>query len=215
MSSASRLLPHSQSVLLIISFLCRLVKSLQQNIKCVDKLPRRLYNLIMIKSILGQDPVIDESVYIAEGAAVIGNVVIGKNSSVWFNAVVRGDAAKIIIGSRSNVQDNCTLHVDPEMECRIGDDVTIGHNAVVHSAVIGNNVLIGMNATVLNGARIGDNSIVAAGAVVTENAVIPCNTLVAGVPAKPIKTLDDSVAKSITTNAAVYAQAAKTYRNAE
>lgn len=188
---------------------------MQQNIKNVDKLPRRLYNLIMIKSILGQEPVIDESVYIAEGAAVIGNVVIGKNSSVWFNAVVRGDAAKIIIGSRSNVQDNCTLHVDPEMECRIGDDVTIGHNAVVHSAVIGNNVLIGMNATVLNGARIGDNSIIAAGAVVTENAVIPCNTLVAGVPAKPIKTLDDSAAKKITTNAAVYAQAAKAYRNAK
>lgn len=168
----------------------------------------------MIKSIFGNTPVIDESAYIAENATVIGNVTIGKNSSAWFNAVIRGDAARIIIGARSNVQDNCTLHVDPDLECRIGDDVTIGHNAVVHSAVIGNNVLIGMNATVLNGAIIGDNSIVAAGAVVKENTVVPCNTLVAGIPAKPIKTLDDSAAKKIKANAGAYAQAAKAYRNA-
>jgi carbonic anhydrase/acetyltransferase-like protein (isoleucine patch superfamily) len=127
---------------------------------------------------------IHESVYLAEGVRIAGDVTIGADSSVWFNAVLRGDCAAIRIGSRSNIQDNAVIHADPGIPCTIGDGVTVGHTAIVHGAEIGDNVLIGMHSVVMNGAKVGANSIIGVGAVVTEGTEIPPGSLVIGMPGK-------------------------------
>lgn len=144
----------------------------------------------MIMVYKGISPEIDENAFVAPNATVIGKVKIGENSSVWFGAVLRGDESPITIGRGSNVQDNAVLHCDLGSPMSIGDNVTIGHGAIIHGATIGDNVLIGMGAIVLNGAKIGDNCIVGAGAVVKENAEVPANSMLVGVPAKVIRTLD-------------------------
>jgi carbonic anhydrase/acetyltransferase-like protein (isoleucine patch superfamily) len=123
-------------------------------------------------------------VYVAEGARIVGDVTIGEESSVWFNAVLRGDCDAIRIGRRTNVQDNCLLHTDPGLVCTIGDGVTIGHLAIVHGAEIGDNVVVGMHAVVMNRAKVGANSIIGVGAVVTEGVEIPPGSLVMGLPGK-------------------------------
>ena len=143
----------------------------------------------MIKDFAGKKPIIDESAFIAENAAVIGDVTIGKGSSVWYSAVLRGDMCAITIGENSNIQDNATVHVGMKEPAVIGNGVTVGHNALVHGAVIKDNALLGMGSVVLDGAVIGENSIVAAGAVVTAKTVVPPNSLVAGVPASVVKEL--------------------------
>ncbi len=127
---------------------------------------------------------IHESVYLAEGVRIAGDVTIGENSSVWFNAVLRGDCAAIRIGRESNIQDNCVLHADPGVPCVIGDGVTVGHSAIVHGAEIGDNVVIGMHAVVMNRAKVGANSIIGVGAVVTEGVEIPPGSMVMGLPGK-------------------------------
>jgi carbonic anhydrase/acetyltransferase-like protein (isoleucine patch superfamily) len=126
----------------------------------------------------------DPSVFIAAGAVVVGNVAIGAESSVWFNAVIRADAEAVSLGRRTNVQDGCVLHADPGYPCRIGDGVTVGHRAIVHGAIVDDNVVIGMGAIVLNGAKIGRDSLIAAGAVVTEGSEVPPGSLVVGMPGK-------------------------------
>ncbi len=132
----------------------------------------------------GMVPDVHESVYIAENAVVAGDVVIGENSSVWFNAIVRGDENYIRIGARTNIQDNCVLHVTQKTHpLFIGDDITIGHSAVVHGCRIKSRCLIGIGAVVLDGAVVGEQSIVAAGSVVKEDMIVPPCTLVAGIPA--------------------------------
>ena len=132
----------------------------------------------------GKVPEIHESAYVAGSAIVLGDVVIGADSSVWFNAIVRGDENYIRIGSRTNVQDNCVLHVTHKTHpLFLGDDITIGHGAVVHGCRIKNACLIGIGAVVLDGAVVGEQSIVAAGSVVKEGMIVPPRTLVAGVPA--------------------------------
>ena len=142
----------------------------------------------MIIEFRGVKPDIHESVFIAEGAAVIGDVKIGAMSSVWYSAVVRGDMHHIRIGERSSIQDGAILHVvSGKFPLEIGDDVTIGHAAVVHGCTVHDRVLIGMNATVLDGATVREGSIVAAGAVVLEGVDVPENTLVAGIPAREIR----------------------------
>ena len=143
----------------------------------------------MLKTYHGVTPQVDESTFLAETAVLIGDVRVGPLSSIWYGAVLRGDESPIRIGKGTSVQDNCVLHCDRCSPMVIGDNVTIGHGAVVHGATIGDNVLIGMGAVVLNGAKIGKNSLVAAGAVVKENADIPENSMVVGVPAKIIRTL--------------------------
>jgi carbonic anhydrase/acetyltransferase-like protein (isoleucine patch superfamily) len=128
----------------------------------------------MLRAYRGRLPVVHPTAYVDASAQVIGDVEIGADSSVWMNAVVRGDVNTIRIGDRSNLQDGRVVHVmHATHPTRIGDDVTIGHAAVVHGCTIGNRVLIGMSATILNGAVIGEDSIVAAGSLVTEGAVIP------------------------------------------
>ena len=128
----------------------------------------------------------DENVLICEGARVAGDVTLGKGVSVWYNAVLRGDEGAITVGENTNIQDGAVMHE----ETVVGSGCTIGHNAIVHGCTMGDNVLIGMNATVLTGAKIGHGSIIAAGALVKENAVIPPNSLVVGVPGVVKRTID-------------------------
>lgn len=146
----------------------------------------------MIIEYKGIMPEISPEAFVAPGADIIGRVKIAADASVWFGAVIRGDEAPISIGEGSNVQDNAVLHCDEVSPMVIGRNVTIGHGAIVHGATIGDNVLIGMGAIILNGAKIGDNCIVGAGAVVKENADIPADSMLVGVPAKVIRTLDEN-----------------------
>ena len=124
------------------------------------------------------------SAFIAESAIVLGDVTLGEQSSVWFQAVLRGDVAPILIGRRSNVQDGCVFHADAGFPCTLGDDVSVGHGAIVHGCTVEDRVLIGMGAIVMTGAVIGHDSIIAPGAIVLEGMHIPPNSLALGVPAK-------------------------------
>jgi carbonic anhydrase/acetyltransferase-like protein (isoleucine patch superfamily) len=149
-------------------------------------------------------PPINNALFIAENAVVIGDVVLEEGVSVWYGAVIRADLNSIHIGRDSNVQDNVVIHVEKKHGTRIGRGVSIGHSAVVHGCTIEDNVIIGMGAVVLSGAVIGENSIVGAGAVVKENTTIPPRSLVVGIPAKVIRELDDEQISHIKQNAAEY-----------
>lgn len=153
----------------------------------------------------------DKSHYVAPGAHVIGDVVLGENSSVWFGAVLRGDNATITIGARSNVQDNAVLHTDPGLPLILGEGVIIGHQVMLHGCEIGDNSLIGIGATVLNHAKIGKNCIIGAHALVTEGKVIPDNSMVVGMPGRVIRTLDDAQVQMLRMNAQVYVHHAARY----
>lgn len=155
---------------------------------------------------------IDKSVFLADGAKVIGEVKIGKNSSVWFNAVIRGDSNEVKIGEGSNVQDNAVIHTSKDFGVQIGDNVTIGHGAIVHGCTIGNNVMIGMGAIVLDGAVIEENSIIGAGALVTQGKVVPSGSLAFGNPIKIVRNLTEQEISSIVDNANSYINKAKNYK---
>lgn len=154
---------------------------------------------------------IHSTVKILKGSHITGNVKIAEQSSVWFNAVIRGDIEPISIGNFSNIQDNCVLHSSKNYPLRIGSYVSIGHAAVVHGATIENNCLIGMNSTILNGSVIKKNSIVGAGAVVTECKEFPDKSLILGVPAKKVRELNDDEIEAIKNNAIKYADMAKSF----
>ena len=155
---------------------------------------------------------IDKSVFIADGAKVVGEVEIGKNSSVWFNAVIRADLDSVKIGEASNVQDNAVVHTSKNFGVQIGDNVTVGHSAIVHGCTVGNNVLIGMGAIVLDGAVIEDNCIIGAGSLVTQGKLIPAGSLAFGNPAKVVRQLTDDEIRSITDNAISYIEEAENYK---
>ena len=154
---------------------------------------------------------IDKTVFIADGAKVVGNVEISENCSVWFNAVIRADSDKVKIGENSNVQDNAVIHTSEGFGVQIGDNVTIGHGAIVHGCTIEDNVMIGMGAIVLNGAKIGKNSIIGAGTLVTQGKIIPAGSLAFGNPAKVVRQLTEEEICSITDNANSYVEEAKEY----
>ena len=154
---------------------------------------------------------IDKSVFIADGAKVIGNVEIGKGSSVWFNAVIRADSDTVKIGESSNVQDNAVIHTSEGFGVQIGDNVTIGHGAIIHGCTIKDNVMIGMGAIVLNGAAIEENCIIGAGALVPQGKVIPARSLAFGNPVKIVRQLTDKEIASIKDNANAYVNEAKEY----
>jgi len=145
----------------------------------------------LVFTLNGVAPRIADDVYIAPGAIVAGDVEIGAGSSIWFNAVLRGDVAPIRIGKRSNVQDGAVLHIDPGSPCVVGNDVTIGHGAIVHGTTVEDGVTIGMGAVVLSRSRIGARAVVAAGAVVAEDAVVAPGALVMGIPAKERRIMDE------------------------
>lgn len=154
---------------------------------------------------------IDESVFLASGVVVLGQVRIRAHASIWFNAVVRGDTEEVEIGEESNIQDACVLHADPGFPCRLGARVTVGHAAVVHGAIVEDDVMIGMRAVVLNGARIGSESIIGAGSVVTEGTEIPPRSMVLGVPGKVVRQVSDDQAAWIRLAAQHYVDAARQY----
>ena len=159
----------------------------------------------MIRSVPGRTPRIHPGAWVDPAAQVIGDVVIEEGASIWPFTVVRGDQDNYVyIGRHTNVQDNSVLHVTPELPCIVGDRVTIGHRCVVHACTVGNNVRIGIGAVVLTGAVIEDNAQVGAGAVVPPGKVVPSGTLVVGVPAKPVRQMNQADLDDILRNAREY-----------
>ena len=163
----------------------------------------------MIIDYEGKTPQIGQDVFIAPTATIIGDVHLADGASVWYGAVIRGDLASIHIGRDTNIQDNCTIHVDAGQPARIGEAVVIGHNAVVHGCTIEDLCLVGINAVVLNGAHIKRGSVVAAGAVVLENQVIGPLELAAGLPAKVRRQFQETMTETIRHDADIYRDLAR------
>lgn len=159
----------------------------------------------------GVAPQLAPGAWVADSAQVIGSVVLGENASVWFGAVLRGDNETIRIGRNSNVQDLSVLHSDQGKPLTIGENVTLGHQVMVHGCTIGDNTLIGIQSVILNGAKIGRNCIVGAGSVVTEGKEFPDNSLIIGSPAKVVRTLDDEAARKLALSAQGYVANAKRF----
>lgn len=178
---------------------------------------REIYGdrMAIIKTVLGKTPQLDQTVFLAETAAITGDVTMGEHSSAFYGVSARGDSAPIAVGARSNLQDNVVLHADEGFPCTIGEDVSVGHAAVVHGATVGDGALIGMNATVLNGATVGAGSLVAANSMVPEGMDIPPNSLVAGVPAKVRRELNDEQVAGLRSNADTYVRLAAEHINSE
>lgn len=138
---------------------------------------------------LRQKPRLGKGVYIAKGAVVFGDVSLGDHTSIWYNAVLRGDINFIRVGHHTNVQDNCVLHLADDLPCILGDYVTVGHGAIIHACTVGNETLVGMGSTILDGAMVGEQSILGAGTLVTQGMKIPAGSLVLGSPAKVVRPL--------------------------
>ena len=167
---------------------------------------------MLIKPYKGVHPKIHPTVFVVETAVIIGDVEIGEYSSIWFNAVVRGDVHYIRIGDRTNIQDLCMLHVTKETHPLIlGNDITVGHSVTLHGCTIKDRCLIGMGTTILDGAMVGEDCIIGAGALVTEGAVIPPGTLAVGMPAKPKRDLTEKEIARIRQSAQNYIDYARTY----
>lgn len=148
---------------------------------------------MLIKEVNGKSPLIPSDCYVAENATIVGDVVLGNNCSIWFNAVIRGDVNSIIIGNKVNIQDGAVIHCTYQKHPTvIGNNVSIGHNAIVHGCVIKDNVLVGMGAIIMDNCTIESNSIIAAGSVVTQNTTVESGCIYAGVPAKKVKDIDQS-----------------------
>ena len=163
---------------------------------------------------LGEDtPQIHESVIVAASADVMGKVILKEHSSVWFNAVIRGDCDVIEVGKRSNVQDGAVLHADPGQPLKIGEDVTIGHQAMVHCREIGDRTLVGIQAVILDGAIVGSDCLIGANALVKAGAVIPDGSMVVGSPAKVIRQTDENMRAFLLAGATMYVQKAANMRS--
>ena len=167
----------------------------------------------MIYALDGQAPLIHPDAWVADTAALIGQVVLQAEANIWFGAVLRGDNEEISIGAGSNVQENCVLHTDMGYPLIVGDSCTIGHKAMLHGCVIGAGTLIGMGATVLNGARIGAGCLIGAGALITEGKDIPAGSLVMGSPGRVVRLLDDEAQVAILQSADRYCANARRFVN--
>ncbi len=154
----------------------------------------------------------DGQYWVAPSASVIGNVILQKNVSIWFGAVLRGDNEPLLVGESSNIQDNAVLHTDLGVPLQIGEGVTIGHRAMVHGAVVGDRSLIGIGAVLLNGARIGRNCIIGAGALVTEGKVIPDNCLAVGAPARVVREVTGAEREMLAQSARHYVENWRRFR---
>lgn len=164
---------------------------------------------------MGKRPQIAASAWIADNAIVRGDVTLGEDVSVWFGAVLRGDVAPITVGAGTNIQDNAVVHVSRDYPCRIGANVTIGHGAVVHGCTIDDGALIGIRATVLDGAHIGAGALVAAGALVPQGMEVPPGTLAMGIPARIVGPLSDAQRELVARDAPAYAERKEAYRRGE
>ncbi len=169
----------------------------------------------MISQFRNKSPKIHNSCFIAHSTEIIGDVEIGKESSVWFGTVIRGDMHHIRIGNRTNIQDNCTVHVTTDTSPTIiGNGVTIGHGAIIHGCTIEDNCLIGMGSIIMDNAVIGEGSIIAAGALVSPDTNVPHRTLMVGVPAKPLRNTTTEEYDEILDRARHYYDFAQEYKNA-
>ncbi|WP_299536947.1 gamma carbonic anhydrase family protein [uncultured Streptomyces sp.] len=168
----------------------------------------------LIMGIGGREPVVDPDAFAAPTSVLVGDVTLAAGSSVWYHAVLRADCGPISLGPDSNVQDNCSLHTDPGFPLTVGARVSVGHNAVLHGCVVEDDVLVGMGATVLNGAHIGAGSLIAAQALVPQGMRVPPGSLVAGVPAKVKRALTEEEREGVTFNATGYVELAKAHREA-
>lgn len=166
----------------------------------------------MIIEYQGKKPKIAESAFIAPNATIIGDVTIGEGASIWFGAVLRGDLAPIVIGARTSIQDNCVVHVN-DRGTYVGDDVTVGHGAILHDCRVGRSTVIGNNAVVLDHAEVGEETVVAAGSVVSTNVLIPSRVLVAGTPAVKKKDLVGNALWWVQESSKVYQELCKHYKN--
>jgi carbonic anhydrase/acetyltransferase-like protein (isoleucine patch superfamily) len=151
----------------------------------------------------------------AANATLVGNITIGSEVGIWFGAVIRADKDRIVIGDRSNIQDNCVVHTTTGHPVIVGNNVSVGHGAILHGCTIGNRVLVGMGAIVLNGATIGDGSVIGAGAVVTEGMNVPPGSVIVGIPGKIIKQATEEQQKHILGNATSYVELAGAYTRDE
>jgi carbonic anhydrase/acetyltransferase-like protein (isoleucine patch superfamily) len=158
------------------------------------------------------NPRLNPSAFVAPGAIIIGDVTLEGESSVWFQTVLRADINRIVIGPRSNIQDGAIVHLDDDYPTVVGELVTVGHKAILHACTIGDEVLVGMNAVVLDGAQIGARSIIGAGALVTGGKIIPAGSLVLGAPAKVVRALDHSEQAKIKNWAEKYVRLSRVYR---
>jgi len=165
----------------------------------------------MIYNYRGSEPEIHHTVYLGPGCRIIGKAQIEENSSIWPNAVLRGDLATIFIGKETNIQDNCTLHVDRDQDLVIGDFVTIGHGVILHGCQIGKESLVGMGSIILNGAKIGNNCLIAAGTLIPEGKEIPSGSLVMGSPGKIVRELKPEEKEEIINSAKRYKQLKETF----
>ncbi len=157
----------------------------------------------------------DSTIFIAPSAVIFGDVTIGKHSSVWFNAVIRGDLAPVRIGKSCNIQDNSVIHVDFGNSTVIGDNVSVGHGAIIHGAEVGNNCIIGAGARVLNGSKVGEYCIIGAGCVVTEGFVIPPSSVVVGIPGKIVRSVDSNLIEIIERTRDNYLKLKEAYMSLE
>ncbi|MER7111998.1 gamma carbonic anhydrase family protein [Streptomyces sp. NPDC000229] len=168
----------------------------------------------LITGVGGKEPDVHPDAFAAPTSVVVGEVTMAAGSSVWYHAVLRADCGPIVLGADSNVQDNCTVHVDPGFPVTVGERVSVGHNAVLHGCTVEDDVLVGMGATVLNGAHIGAGSLIAAQALVPQGMRVPPGSLVAGVPAKVKRELTDEEREGIKLNAAMYLELARAHGEA-
>jgi gamma-carbonic anhydrase len=164
-----------------------------------------------VSSYRGKEPQIGRDVFIAEGAHVIGEVVIGDCSSIWFNTVLRGDINRVVIGHHTNIQDLSVCHVTDDCACVVGNYVTVGHRVVLHGCTVGDEVMIGMGATLMNGVVVGEQSIIGAAALLTEGLEVPPGSLVYGAPAKVISHLGEKERRQIKSWAEEYCRVAAGY----
>ena len=166
-----------------------------------------------IYALNGSHPQLHEDTWVAPDANVIGNVVIEEGASIWFGSTLRGDNEPIIVGEGTNVQEDCVFHTDPGAPMTIGRDCTIGHKVMLHGCTLGNNVLIGMGAIVLNNAKIGDNCLIGAGALITERTEIPPGSLVLGAPGKVVRQLDGDAIARLSLTAKKYQENMRRFRD--
>lgn len=168
----------------------------------------------LVAGVGGREPDVDPEAFTAPTSVVMGEVTLGAGVSVWYHTVLRADCGPIAIGAGSNIQDNCTVHSDPGFPVTVGERVSVGHNAILHGCTVEDDVLVGMGATVLNGANIGAGSLIAAQALVPQGMQVPPGSLVAGVPAKVRRALTQEEQEGIKLNAAVYLDLAAQHRDA-